>query len=436
MNAPQKTPWSASGPVMFGMLALLVLLGGFGTWAVFTTLSGAVIATGKIEVDSNRQIVQHPDGGVVDKILVREGDTVEQGDILVRLDPTLLQSDLITTEGQLFELMARKARFLAERDNAESVTFPPELVEIAATRPEVLELLDGQERLFAARIQSTEKEVEQLGMRRQQIDSQIRGIDAQKNALGSQLDLIGQELVSQQSLLDRGLAQASRVLALQREDAGLRGTVGELTASAGEAEERITEIDLEILKLDTGRREESITEIRDLQYRELELAERRRSLLGQLSRLDIASPVSGIVYGMQVFAERSVIRPADPVLYVIPQDRPLIITTQVQSTNIDQIYLGQDVVLRFSAFDSRTTPEFFGTVTQISADAFTDEASQGSFYRAEIQLKEDELDKLPGNLTLLPGMPVEAYLRTEDRTPIAYLVKPLADYFTKAFRES
>ncbi|WP_099827776.1 HlyD family type I secretion periplasmic adaptor subunit [Oceaniglobus indicus] len=428
--------WSVSRPVIFGLLTLLILVGGFGSWAALSTLSGAVIATGQIEVDSNRQVVQHPDGGVVEEILVREGDTVARGDTLVRLDPTLLQSDLTTVEGQLFELMARKARYVAERDGRDDVTFPAELVEVAATRPEVLELLEGQRRLFQARVESIAGEVEQLGQRRLQIASQIRGITAQQEALETQIALIGEELKNQQSLLDRGLAQASRVLSLQREDARLRGTVGELMANAGEAEERITEIDLEILKLDTRRREEAITQTRDLQYRELELAERRRALIEQLNRLDITAPVSGAVYGMQVFAERSVIRPADPVLYIVPQDRPLVITARVGATNVDQIYLGQDVVLRFSAFDARTTPEFFGTVTQISADAFTDEASQGSFYRVEIRLKDRELDKLPEKLTLLPGMPVEAYLRTEDRAPIAYLVKPLTDYFAKAFRES
>jgi len=428
-------PWSARRPIVIGLLALVTLVGGFGTWAAFTQISGAIIASGQIEVDRNRQIVQHPDGGVVADILVFEGDAVVQGQTLVRLDPTLLQSDLTTVESQLYELMARRARLAAERDVVDGITFDAELLEVAARQPEVAELVEGQRRLFEARVSSNAQQIEQLRLRRQQIASQIGGILAQQEALKTQLSLIGEELASQQVLLDRGLAQASRVLALQREDARLQGTMGELTAGAAQAQERITETELEILRLATTRREEAITQTRDLQYRELELAERRRSLKERLSRLDIRAPAGGIVYGMTVFAERSVIRPADPVLFIVPQDRPLVIAARVAAIHIDQVYLGQDVILRFSAFDSRTTPEFFGEVTQISADVFVDEASQGSFYRAEIELKTDEIEKLPENLVLIPGMPVEAFLRTEDRTPIAYLVRPFTDYFAKAFRE-
>jgi len=428
--------WSARSPVMIGVFALVVLVGGFGSWAVFSQLSGAIVAQGQIEVDRNRQVIQHPDGGVVTSILVEEGDRVEAGQTLVRLDPTLLQSDLTTVESQLYELMARRARLGAERDEVPEIVFDAELLEVAARQPEVAELVDGQRRLFEARVSSNVQQIEQLRLRRQQITSQIGGITAQQEALTTQLALIGEELTGQQALLERGLAQASRVLGLQREDARLRGTVGELTAGAAQALERITEIELEVLRLATTRREEAITQTRDLQYRELELAERRRSLKERLSRLDIRSPVSGIVYGMTVFAERSVIRAADPVLYIVPQDRPLVIASRVEAIHIDQVYVGQEVTLRFSAFDSRSTPELFGEVIQISPDVFVDEASRGSFYRAEIQLKAHEIEKLPANLVLIPGMPVEAFLRTEERTPLAYLLRPFTDYFAKAFRES
>jgi len=428
--------WSARSPVMIGVFALVVLVGGFGSWAVFSQLAGAIVAQGEIEADRNRQVIQHPDGGVVTSILVEEGDRVEAGQTLVRLDPTLLQSDLTTVESQLYELMARRARLGAERDEVPEIVFDAELLEVAARQPEVAELVDGQRRLFEARVSSNVQQIEQLRLRRQQITSQIGGITAQQEALTTQLALIGEELTGQQALLERGLAQASRVLGLQREDARLRGTVGELTAGAAQALERITEIELEVLRLATTRREEAITQTRDLQYRELELAERRRSLKERLSRLDIRSPVSGIVYGMTVFAERSVIRAADPVLYIVPQDRPLVIASRVEAIHIDQVYVGQEVTLRFSAFDSRSTPELFGEVIQISPDVFVDEASRGSFYRAEIQLKAHEIEKLPANLVLIPGMPVEAFLRTEERTPLAYLLRPFTDYFAKAFRES
>lgn len=429
-------PYPLRVPMTLGILALLVLVGGFGTWAATTNISGAIIASGSIEVDQNRQVVQHPDGGVVAEIVADEGDTVAEGDVLLRLDPTLLQSELTIAEGQYFELVARRARLQAERDGVDEILFGEELLQRAEADPEVAELVGGQRNLFFARRDSVEREIEQLAKRGDQIADQVRGIEAQQVALTTQLDLIQQELTDQQTLLDRGLAQASRVLSLQREQARLSGTVGELTAQKAQAEGRITELDIEILKLETRRREEAITTLRDLQFRERELAEQRRAIKERLSRMEIRAPVSGVIYGLTVFAPRSVIRPADPVMFIVPQDRPLVIAAQVEPIHIDQLFVDQEVSLRFSSLDQRTTPELFGRVVQISADAFEDQASRVRYYRAEIVMNEGEAARLPEGAALIPGMPVEAFIRTEDRTPLAYLVKPFTDYFAKAFRES
>jgi len=399
-------------------------------WAIQAQISGAIVSTGKIEVDQNRQIVQHPDGGVVDDILV------EEGDILIQLDSTLLASELTIIEGQLFELMARRGRLEAERDSEDGIDFDTEIMDLAKIDEVVRDQMAGQVRLFLAHSASIEKEIEQLGKRRLQITDQIVGIDAQMDAMNVQLELLAQELSNQQELLDKGLAQIARVLNLQREEARLSGTLGELKAQRAQAEGRITELEIEILKIETQRREEAITRLRDLQFQELELAEQRRSLQERLSRLEIRAPVYGIVYGMQVFAKRSVIRPADPVLYLVPQDKLLVITAQVEPIHVDELYVNQEVSVRFSALDSRTTPELFGKVTQVSADAFQDEQTAFSYYRAEIELNEGEIDRLPEGTILIPGMPVETYMKTTDRSPLEYLVKPLADYFAKAMRES
>ena len=431
MTNPSDNPkqrWSTTGPMTLGLIALLVLVGGFGTWAVMAQITGAVIASGQIEVDRNRQVIQHPDGGVVDAILVQEGDAVVKGDTLIRLDASLLKSELAVVEGQLFEIIARRGRLEAERDGETALTFDPLLSDV----PQGPSLIAGQTRLFDARLESNMRAIEQLQQQRAQISSQISGIAAQQTALDTQSDLIQQELIDQQTLLRQQLIQASRVLALQRQEANLLGRVGELTASAAQAAERRTEIEIQILTLASTRREEAITRLRDLQYNELELSERRRTLR---QRLDLRAPVSGIVYGMQVFAEQSVIRGAEPVMFLVPQDRPLVIATKVQPTDIDQIHLGQDVTLRFSAFDQRRTPELMGTVTLVSADIFLDDATQVSYYQAEVQLNEGEAEKLPEDMVLIPGMPVEAFVRTADRSPMDYLLKPLADYFAKAFRE-
>lgn len=432
MTQPRNT-WSAKRPLLIGILTLFVLVGGFGTWAVFAQITGAVIASGQIEVEQNRQVIQHPDGGIVAAILVNEGDMVAVGDVLIQLDAQDLQSELAVVEGQLFEIVARRARFEAERDLTDALAFDPLLTDEGV---ETTELRAGQTRLFEARLDSVAQEKEQLARRGGQIISQIEGIRAQEQALAAQLALIQQELASQQTLLDRGLAQASRVMALQREEAALRGQAGELVASIAQAEGRITEIEIELLKLDAQRREEAITRLRDLQYNELELRERHRTLQSRMERLDIRAPVSGVVYGMRVFAERSVVSAADPLLYLVPQDRPLVITARIALTDIDQISPQQEVALRFSAFDQRETPELFGRVSLISPDAFQDETTGQSFYRAEIVLAEGEIGRLPDGFVLIPGMPVDAFIRTARRSPIAYLTKPLADYFARAFRES
>jgi len=381
-------------------------------------------------------VVQHPDGGVVERILVDEGDVVSAEAALVTLDPTLLNSDLSVVEGQLFEMIARRGRLEAERDDFAEILFDPMLDKLAGTRPDLRELIAGQERLFHARRQSLSHQIEQLMNRRTQIASQLEAIRAQQTSLGVQIALLDTELADQQTLLERGLTLESRVLSLQRERARLNGSMGELEASRAEAGERMSEVDIEILKLRTLRHENAIAQLRDLRQSELELTERRRALLERLDRLDIRAPVGGVVYGLTVFAPRSVIRPAEPVLYIVPQDRPLVIAVRVDPIHIDQVHPGQPVRLRFLTFDSRTTPELTGEVVQVSADAFWEERTGIAFYRAEIQLPEDEIGNLPPELRLIPGMPVEAFLSTDARTPLEFLIRPLSDYFVRAFRET
>ncbi|EEX13394.1 type I secretion membrane fusion protein, HlyD family [Citreicella sp. SE45] len=435
MSEPRKD-FPLRGPMMLGLFALLLLVVGFGTWAATTEISGAIVAGGQIQVDQNRQVVQHPDGGVVSEILVEEGDVVETGDVLIRLDPTLKRSELKIVDDQYADLLARRARLEAERDGKDEIVFADELLEMAEKNDQVEEMMSGQRNLFFARRDSVAREIEQLNKRSDQIANQIEGIEAQVSALSDQFDLIQRELADQQSLLDRGLAQASRVLALQREAARLAGERGELVASKAQAEGQITEIEIEVLKLDTTRREEAITTLRDMQFRSRELAEQRLALGEQLKRMEITAPVGGIVYGLTVFAPRAVIRSAEPVLYLVPQDRPLVISVQIEPIHIDQVHLDQDVTLRFASLDQRMTPELFGRVTRVSADAFVDENTSVSYYRAEVVMDDSEIAKLPEGTQLIPGMPVEAFLRTGERTALAYLLKPFTDYFARAFRET
>lgn len=428
--------WTAKKPLTLGVIAVLLLVGGLGTWAVSSTLAGAIVANGMIEVETNRQAVQHPDGGVVDEVLVREGDVVEAGQVLIRLDREQLASELSIIESQLFKLMAQRGLYEAERDGAAEITFDPELLAAAERSPEIGYMLDSNRRLFAQRAENLASSIEQLGKRKGQIASQIEGLNAQFTALQSQLALVEEELTGQVRLQEQGLAQLTKVLGLQREQASLQGSSGEIIASIAQSEGQITEIEIEIQKLQAQMREEAIAQLSEQEGNELELAERRRALLEQLNRLDIRAPLAGAVHELSVFGEQSVIRAAEPILFIVPQDRPLIIGVQVETIHIDQVHVGQEVVLRFSAFDTRRTPEIWGRVISVSPDVIQDERTGISFYRARVEISEGEVTKLPEGSVLVPGMPVQAYLSTGERSPAAYLLKPLSDYFSTAFREN
>lgn len=431
-KAPRRR--NAGGYIRLGFACVLLLGAGLGGWAATAELAGAVIASGQLRVENRLQVVQHPDGGVVSEILVREGELVDAGDVLIRLDGTTLDSELAVLESQLYELMARRGRLEAEQADRENISFDPELVAVAASHAEVQSLIDGQRALFEARLGTMVKEVEVLRERQHQTRDEIEGAEATLAALERQRELIREELASQRELLSKGLTQASRVLALEREAARLDGERGRLTAQVAQLEGRISEIEIELLRLEATRREEALAELRDLGYRELELKERRIALHEQLSRLEVRAPVGGVVFDMTVHALRSVVRAADPILHVAPSDSVLVIDAEVDPTHVDAVHAGQEAVLRFSAFNARTTPVLSGTVAQVSPDAFVDQETRRSFYRAEVLLGEGELAKLEGQ-PLVAGMPVEVFIQTGARTPLVYLLKPITDYLTRAMRE-
>jgi HlyD family secretion protein len=426
---------STRRPVLLGLAALVALLLGFGLWATLTTISGAIVAQGRIEVELDRQVVQHPDGGVVSRIMVAEGATVRAGDPLLLLEGDALQSELTIVNGQLGELAARMARLTAERDGAIEPVFPDTLLAEAAADPAVATQIDGQRSLFDARLATLTEAGEQLARRIDQVRAQADGTNAQRRALATQLALIKDELAAQQNLLDKGLAQAGTVLALEREQARLEGQLGELAAAIAQSQGQMTEIEIQISGLQTRRREEATAELRDIGPMLLEMAERRRAFVERIDRLEIRAPVAGIVLGLQVTTPRAVLRPADPVLYIVPQDRALVITARIAPIHIDEVTVGQMADLVFPAFASHEVPHLQGCVTLVSADALTDPQTGAAYYLAELELAEGERARL-GDRMLLPGMPVEVFLQTGGRTPLAYLMKPFTDYFFRAFRET
>ena len=429
-----RNRWNHRHFLLIGYTALFVLVFGLGAWAAVTQIAGAVVSSGIIEVEGNRQVVQHPDGGVIAEIDARDGDEVAAGDVLVRLDGSALITELGIVEGQWFEILARKSRLSAERDGLEAIAFDPELIERGLTDKSIAGIVKAQEQQFEARLKLNRDERDQLDEQKTQIAEQNVGLESLRDSTRLQIDLLSKEITSQEALLRQGLTEQTKVLTPQRELARLRGTEGQVQASLAESRGKIAEIEVERLRLASEFRDKAITELRELEFREIELRERRRDLKDRIAKLDLRAPVSGVVYGSTADTIRGVIRAGDPVMYVVPKNTPLVVRAHVEPIHIDQVHVGQEATLRFSAFDARTTPEVSGTVKAVSADAFEDRQRGTRYYRADIEIDATIQEKL-GNLIILPGMPVEAFIRTEDRSAWTYLTKPLTTYFTRAFRE-
>jgi HlyD family type I secretion membrane fusion protein len=416
-----------------GWLSLLALVGVLGVWAMGSVIAGAVIAPGTIEVESNRQVVQHPDGGVVGEILAHDGDRVQAGDVLIRLDGSRTQSELAIVTGQLRDLAARQARLEAERDGRDMVT-PPAYPGTLAGDADFAARLDSERSLFRARSEALAQETGLLREQSAQIENRIAGTEAQLDAARRQAELLTAALADQKSLLAEGLTQASRAMDTERELANAKGQIGQLTAQIADLRGQISANAIAMLQLQTRRREEAVTQLRDIQAKTYGLAEQELALRDTLSRLEIRAPVAGIVYGSRVFAMQSVVQRADPILYIIPQDQPLVVAARLDATHIDDVHLGQPVSLRFSAFDQRDAQPVEGRLTQISADVVVDEATQQTYYAVRIEPDAAALAAL-GDRVLVPGMPVEAFITTGDRSPMSYLLHPLMVYFDRAFRQ-
>ncbi len=434
MSGDRQNRWNIGRFVIGGYVALGVMVFGLGAWAAVAQISGAVIMPGTLEVEGNRQVVQHPTGGVIAEIRVRNGDVVKQGDILVRLEGDSIISELGIVEGQWLEILARKGRLSAERDGLSTITYDPELIERAKTSQKVADLIASQDKQFIGRRKLMGEQAGQLRERQTQIEKQIEGLLAVQSATNKQIELLAQEITGQEALFNQGLTEISKLLALRRSYAELEGNAGQIEASIAENRGKIAEIGINLVQLDSKTREDATSEMRDLEFREIELRERRDNLKEQVEKLDLRAPASGVVYGSTVDTLRGVVRAAEPIMYIVPKNAPLVVRGRVMTNNIDQISVGQKVILRFSAFDARTTPEVTGHLQKISADAVEDRQRGTRYYEVDIQIDPDAQQKLVGR-TLVPGMPVEGFVGTDARSPLSYFVKPFTDYFSRALQE-
>jgi len=425
--------FSARAPLRLAGYVIVVFAFGFGGWAIGTRISGAVAAQGQIEIALHHHVVQHPDGGVVDAILIAEGDAVTAGQPLIRLDTAQFQSEVTVLETRHFEILARQARLRAERDGTD-LAFPGNLQAAARTRSDVLAQMEGQASLLQARRETLDGITAQLLRRRVQIAAQITGLSAQLEALERQRHLVATERSTQAELVQRGLSQTARLSALDRDAARLDGEYGALLAERAAAAERDTETAQQILSLIVQHREEAERELREISAQELELAERLRALRAQIDRMTLRAPADGVVHGLQVTTLRAVLRPAEAALYIVPRDSPLIVVARLAPSAILQVWHGQQAVIMLSGNSGRKIPQIIANVVQISADAFTDANSGISQYKVELAL-DPHSAAISDTALLAPGMPVDVFFQTEMRRPISYLTQPLTYFFARALRD-
>jgi HlyD family secretion protein len=409
----------------------IILLFGIGSWAAVSNLSGAVIASGLITVDNSSKKVQHPTGGVVDEIRVKNGDDVSTGAVLLRLDDTQSRASLGIVVAQLTELTGRKARLIAERDGAQQIIFPADFKSLG---PDADRIAAGEERLFEARRRSAQGQIAQHRERIEQLRHEVKGMSSQRDAKLRELKLVREELARVNHMHQRQLLPTTRVLAMQREETRIDGEHGALEAQIARANGQIGEIELQILSIGQNMESDAQKELREIEGRIADLSERRVAAEDQLRRIEVRAPISGTVHELSVHTVGGVIGAGETVMLIVPRDDQLVIEVRVSPADIDQIRLGQAAVLRFPAFNLRATPELRGKVTRVPAD-LTREATTGiGYYVVRIQVDEDGLALL-GDFKLHPGMPVEAFIETGQRSALSYLVKPFSDQFARAFRE-
>ncbi|MCC6271446.1 MAG: HlyD family type I secretion periplasmic adaptor subunit [Microbacteriaceae bacterium] len=431
------TPRSAAQPsirrhIVAGAVVIAVLVLGFGGWAGTAQLSGALIAPGQIVVDSNVKKVQHPTGGIVGDVRVRDGDSVKEGDIVVRLDETVTRANLAIVTKGLNELSARKARLEAERDSAPKIKFPALLTD--STDPDVRNIMDSEEKLFELRRTARAGQKSQLRQRIGQLQEEITGLTAQQNAKSKEIELIDRELAGVRDLFSKNLIQMNRLTQLEREATRLQGERGQLIATTAQAKGKISELELQIIQIDQELSSEVAKEMRDVDAKIGEFVERKVTAEDQLRRIDIRAPQSGTVFQSNVHTVGGVISAGDAIMLIVPAADNLTVEAKVNPQDINQLQIGQKAILRFTAFNQQTTPEIEGTVSRISADITTDQRTGLSYYTIRIALPREQVARL-GDVKLVPGMPVEAFVQTGDRTVISYLMKPLTDHFNRAFRE-
>ena len=427
-----RRSWPVRRPVLWGLAVLGIGFAGAVAWASVAEIAGAVVAPGSVEVEARLQAIQHPDGGIVDKIPVRDGARVEAGAPILELDGSELAAEEALLARQLQETRARLDRLSAEERDGRDIVYRD--ASAATADPVVAAILADERRLFFARREVLKQTMTQLAERRKQTGAWVDGMRRQAEAMRRQLTLVEEEARAKESLLERGLIAKPEVSRLLREEARLEGGIGELEAEIARGRSAAAGYEIERLRLLADWREKAQSEMRALQPREAELAGRLRVMRTRLGRLVLRAPMAGVVHGLRVFTVGGVIAPGTEVASIVPEGVPLVMRVRVEAGQIDEVRSGQEVTVVFPSFNARTAPEFTGRVRTVSADALVEEATGARFYTAEIGLTEAS-QVAARTFGVLPGMPVEAFIQTRMRTPLAFLLDPFTDYVRHAFRE-
>jgi HlyD family secretion protein len=419
--------------ITLGFLTILALFGGIGGWAATTDLAGAVLAPGSVVVASNIKKVQHPSGGVISKILVKNGDKVKAGDVVVRLDETVTRASLQVITKQIDELTGRVARLKAERDDAPSVVFPSELVSRIA-EPDVAQIINGEQRLFESHTGTTKAQKQQLDERIAGLQQDITGNTSQAASKTREIELVKKQLESLERLERQQLVSAEKMMQMRQQEARIEGELAQLASAAGQSKGKIAEIEIQKLTIDSQGKSDAVKDLREAEGKIIELTERRIAAQDLLTRVDIRSPADGIVDQMTVFTVGGVVNTAEPLMMIVPQDDLLVVEAKIAPHDIDQARSHNKAVIRFPAFNQRTTPSLNGTVASISAELTKEQQTNMQYYVARVKIDESEMKRL-GDLQLVPGMPAEIQIRTTERSALSYLLKPLEDAFARSFKE-
>ncbi|EEA93428.1 HlyD family secretion protein [Pseudovibrio denitrificans] len=416
-----------------GYLAALLILGG-GTWSAVTEISGAVVAPATIVVETSTKTVQHRDGGIINQILVKNGDFVKAGDLVLRLDDTLTRSNLAVLTNQLDELYAQEARLTAEIQGRKEISFKKR-AQSPLHRAHLMMIEETQRNMMEARQKNHLSKREQLQTQIVQFEKQIGGLIRQRDAKQTEVDLVNAELGGLESLRKKKLVTESRVMAFQRERSSLEGELGGIIAQIARSEEAISERRVMILQADEELRSNNLEQLQQTRAQISELEERRIAAQDELRRTEIRAPQNGKVFDLAVHTIGGVVMGGEVVMKIVPEEDQLIVEAKVQPVDVDQIGPDQEATIRLPAFDKRTTPELKARLKTISPDLVEDPRTGSTYYLAELAIPENELERLDGK-SLIPGMPVEAFIKTEDRSVLSYLVKPMMDQIAHAMRET